>query len=235
MCLAATVTCGFHSAFADTEADGAEEAAIERYLLFAGVDLWRAGGFVHGGLLWSPGGVQREGFTFKVLTGGGVYRYQSGRGEIKGNSGLVSAMPGWRFKTDGLEITAVAGVDLQMHRLRPDDPGNAMRGTHIGARGGFDLWYEPSAWMMVAASASVSSIGPDYWTRIATGWRVFDRVWVGPEALALGGSNYQNWRVGLHATSFKTGPLEWSAGLGYVRDSDHRNGLYGRIGILNRR
>jgi hypothetical protein len=229
---AAVMTCGLDCAFAGEEADGDDAS---RYLLFGGADLWRAGGFMHGGMLWSPAGLVHEGFTFKLLSGGGLYHYQSNGSTIRGAGALYAAMPGWRFKYDRLEITAAVGIDLQAHRLNPDDPGNAMRGFHTGARGGFDLWYQPSDHMMIAAGVSASSIGPNYWSRVATGWRLFDRAWVGPEALALGGSNYQQFRLGLHATAFKSGPLEWSAGLGYVRDSDHRNGAYGRIGVLTRR
>jgi hypothetical protein len=50
---------------------------LNRYLLFAGFDLWRNGGFAHGGLLWSPGGIEREGLTFKLLLAGGLYRYHA--------------------------------------------------------------------------------------------------------------------------------------------------------------
>jgi hypothetical protein len=228
---AAVTACSLDCAFAEEGANGAE---FNRYLLFSGFDLWRSGGFIHGGVLWSPGGLEREGFTLKLLTGGGDYRYQSRGTEIRGESGLVSVMPGWRIKSGRLEITAVAGADLQVHRLTPDDPGNRTRGTHAGVRAGFDLWYQPSDEMMVAAGVSASTIGPNYWSRLATGWRIFDRIWVGPEAVALGGSNYQQLRLGIHATSFKTGPLEWSAGVGYTRDSDHRDGVYGRVGVLTR-
>jgi Cellulose biosynthesis protein BcsS len=226
------MSCGLDCAFAFDEAGSAE---TDRYLVFGGTDLWRSGGFMHGGMLWSPYGLVHEGFTFKLLTGGGLYHYLTGGTSIRGASALYSAMPGWRFKRDRLEITAVIGVDLQAHRLTPDDPGNRMRGPHAGVRGGFDLWYQPSDHMMIAAGVSASSIGPNYWSRVATGWRLFDQVWLGPEALALGGSNYQQFRLGVHATSFKTGPLEWSAGLGYEHGSDHRNGAYGRIGVLTRK
>ena len=254
--VAASMMCGLDCAFAEAkdepEANDAEAerplmfggdverrlmfgADADRLLMFSGYDLWRNGGFVHGGVLWSPDGLGREGFTLKLLTGAGIYRYRSGGATIVGETGLAAAMPGWRFKHDRLEITAVAGVDLQLHRLTPDDPGNKMRGTHAGLRAGADLWYQPSDAMMIAAAVSASTIGPNYWTRVATGWRLFDRAWVGPEALALGGSSYQQVRLGVHATSFITGPLEWSAGFGYVRDSDHHAGVYGRIGVLTRR
>jgi hypothetical protein len=212
-------------------------ADADSLLMFGGYDLWRNGGFVHGGMLWSPDGLGSEGFTLKLLTGAGIYRYRSGSlgGPVRGVTGLDAVMAGWRFKFDRLEITAVAGVDLQAHRLSPDDPGNRVRGLQAGLRAGADLWYQPSDAMMIAASLSASTVGLNYWTRIAAGWRLLDQAWVGPEALALGGANYQQYRLGMHATSFKYGPLEWSAGLGYVRDSDRRGGIYSRIGVLTRR
>jgi hypothetical protein len=58
-----------------------------RFILFSGADLWRNGGFLHGGLLWSPGGLDRDGFTFKAILSGGTYRYSSGalgNAEVKG-------------------------------------------------------------------------------------------------------------------------------------------------------
>jgi hypothetical protein len=244
--VAVSMICGVDCAFAEGEDEPeANEANVARpqsfgaesahLLMFSGYDLWRSGSFVHGGVLWSPDGLGSEGFTLKLLTAAGIYRYRARGDTIVGETGLAAAMPGWRFKFDRLEITAVIGVDLQGHLLTPDDPGNRTRGVHAGVRAGFDLWYQPSDSMMVAAGVSASTIGPNYWSRVATGWRLLDLAWVGPEALALGGSNYQQFRLGLHATSFKIGALEWSAGLGYTRDSDRRDGMYGRIGLLTRR
>jgi hypothetical protein len=33
------------------------------FLLFGGTDLWRYGQFLYGGTLWSPGGLNSDGFT----------------------------------------------------------------------------------------------------------------------------------------------------------------------------
>jgi hypothetical protein len=33
----------------------------------------------------------------------------------------------------------------------------------------------------------------------------------------------------------KTAAFEWSLAVGYVQDSFHRDGIYGRIGVLTRR
>ena len=87
---------------------------------------------------------------------------------------MAAALPGWRWRREGFEVTVFAGLDVQDHRFSPDDPGNRLRGTHGGARGGFDVWYEPFRDGMVTASASLSTVGSSYWTRAAAGWRFFD-------------------------------------------------------------
>jgi len=213
----------------------ADEIPPARFLLFSGFDLWRHGGFLHGGVLYAPEGLDREGPVVKLLVGGGQYQYLSGATTVTGRQWLVSAMPGWRFKRGTLEFTVYGGLDLQHHRFSPYDPGNSLAGTHAGARGGFDLWWEPRPAMMVAASASASTIGTSYWARGAVGWRAFDRVWLGPEIVALGDDNYRQFRLGVHVTGLRTAAFEWAAGLGYARDNDNRSGPYVRVGLIARR
>ena len=221
------------------ECTAAESAAVEkhfdRFLLSSGFDIWRNGGSAHGGLLWSPNGLAREGFTFKVLVAGGQYGYESAGTDVTGRYALASAMAGWRFKQDRLEATVFAGPDLQSHHLTPDDLGNRLRGGNVGLRIGADVWYQPSDAFMATSSISVSTIGPNYWARGAIGWYLFNRTWIGPELTALGGDRYHQIRFGIHATSLRTGAFEWSAGLGVARDSDDRNSAYVRIGVLTRR
>jgi hypothetical protein len=220
---------------------------LDRYLIFGGFDLWRNGGFGHGGLLWSPGGLERDGFTLKLLLAGGLYRYNLDRTlivgshvvtirqQIVGIQELVSVMAGWRIKRGPLEATVFAGPDLQAHRLVPDDPDNPMRGIRMGVRVGGDLWYQPHPLMMVNAGVSASTIGNNYWSRVASGWHFSGLAWIGPEIVALGGGRYRQLRFGAHATALRLGGLEWTLGAGYVRDSDDRDGLYARFGVVGRR
>ena len=148
---------------------------------------------------------------------------------------MGAALPGWRWHRPGLELTVFAGLDVQDHRYRPDDPGNRLRGTHVGARGGFDVWYEPLRDGMVTASASLSTVGKSYWTRAAAGWRFFDAMWLGPEFHACGDDTYRQLR-GRRACHEPAAfwSREWSAGVGWVSDSDRRSGTYGRLGVLYR-
>lgn len=210
------------------------DAPAEQFLLFSGTDLWRDGGFGHAGLVWSPDGLDREGFAVKSLVGAGTYRYRTGGNVVTGTQLLATLMPGWRVARSGWDLSFFGGIDIQQHWLRPEDLGNRMRGTHAGARVGADLWYEPGSQSMVNASASFSTVGASYWVRGAFGWRCFDRLYLGPEATALGSDDYRQLRFGVHATAYKTGWLEWSGGLGWTQDSDQRSGIYGRIGLLTR-
>jgi hypothetical protein len=211
----------------------------DTFLLFSGTDLWRHSSFSHGGLLWSPGGLDREGFTFKLLIGGGTYRYVSGALgdiDITGQQTVGFALPGWRFVRDRLIVTIFAGLDVQHHTLTPDDPGNNLWGTYAGIRGALEFWYEPDATTMWAGDASISSIGTSYAARLAAGWRLFDAFYAGPEIGGFAsGNSYRQWRAGLHVTGFRTHAIEWSFGAGFASDSDKRDGVYGRLGLFTRR
>jgi hypothetical protein len=207
----------------------------ERFLFHGSYDGWYGGAFASGGLLWSPGGLDREGFVAKLMAGSGTYRYRAGSIDTKGYVAIIDAMPGWHFKRGTADITLYGGLDVQKHRLRPDDLNNTARGTHAGLRIGADIWAEPTAATMASANFSFATIGGSYWSRLALGWRIFERVYLGPEVHTLGDETYSQWRIGLHATALKTGSFEWSFGTGYVDDSDNRSGLYGRIGVLSRR
>lgn len=223
---------GVEAAFAET---GGDRDAAAHFLFFSGADIWRNGGFTHGGFLWAYQGLDGDGPVFKLLLNGGLYRYRSGATEIVGRQTMGAALPGWRWQRAGLEVTLFAGLDAQDHRFIPNDPGNRLRATHLGARGGFEVWYQPLRDGMLTASASLSTVGKSYWTRAAAGWRLFDAVWLGPELHACGDDTYRQFRVGAHVTSLHFFGREWSAGVGWVTDSDKRDGVYGRIGMLVRK
>ena len=58
---------------------------------------------------------------------------------------------------------------------------------------------------------------------------MFDQFWAGPEISASSDAFSTQYRAGAHLTGFKLDALEWSAAVGYVTDSYHRSGVYGRI------
>jgi hypothetical protein len=223
-------------------------AAQQHFMLFTGADLWRNGGFAHAGVMWAPSGLDNDGLVLKLAVGGGLYRYHSsalGGVEITGTKTDAAVLPGWRFRRGDLYLTVFAGLDWQRHKLLPDDPNAGLRGSYIGLRTAIELWYQPTPITMVAGDAAASTIGPSYSARLAYGWRLFELFYAGPEISGFtSNGNYQQYRAGIHVTGLKFSKFsrtylewlkyEWSAGFGLARDSDHRQSLYLRLGLILR-
>lgn len=216
----------------------ADDGDAARWIFFSGGDIWHNGGFMHGGTLWSPYGLDRPGFTLKTVVSGGDYRYISGAlndATVRGQEAVVRLMPGWRFKSGKTEVTVFAGLDIENHRLRPDDPGSNLRGTDTGIRIAVDYWTEPTATTMAQLNAAASTIDGSYLLHAAFGWRAFDTFYVGPDAARFASGGYEQTRIGLHVTALHIANIEWSAGAGWALDSDNRSGPYFRVGLLTRR
>jgi hypothetical protein len=213
-------------------ARGETAPASPSFLVFAGTDLWRYGAFLYGGGLWSPAGVDRDGFTLKMLLNGGAYTYSSGdlHTGIDGEMASAAVLPGWRFSRDTLTVSLFAGPVAQDYRLSPFDPGSKLHGGYIGAQFATELWYQPAANLMAAVSGAVATIGPTGSVRAAVGLRAFDAMFVGPETAMLWCGDFQQFQAGGHITAFHFNAAEWSAGAGWTLTSDHRTGPYLRIG-----
>jgi hypothetical protein len=213
------------------------QGAGARTLLFSGADLWGHGTFLYGGALWSPGGLNHDGFTLKALISGGTYNYVSGAlddATVDGREFVAQLLPGWRFRRGATEFKVFAGIDLQNHHLSPNDPGAKLRGNDAGARAAFEFWTEPTANTMIAIDGSASTIAGSYSIHAATGWRFANRFYFGPELQAFASDDYRQRRVGAHITAFKLRDTEWSAAAGYAADSDDRNSAYARFSVSRR-
>lgn len=211
-------------------AAGSEAASL---LFFSGTDLWRNGAFLDGGLLWSPGGLDSGGFTFKMLLDGGRYSYVSDglQQTIDGTKLSAAALPGWRLTRDALTVTVFVGPVAQNYRLTPNDPGSRLRGFYLGGQTEADVWYQPNAFTMASFNAAVSSIGPTGYVRGAIGFRLFGSAFVGPEVGQFWCADFEQMEFGAHVTALRLGPIEWSAGSGWALSSDQRSGPYLRLGV----
>lgn len=207
----------------------------ETVLLFGGFDIWQHGLSGHAGLLWAPQTLARDGFLLKLLAAGGAYRYRSAGVNVIGLHALDSVMVGYRLERNGFEVRVFAGADFQYHRLNTFDFNNKLQGMLYGARVNAEAWWQPVPDMMVAASASASTIGNTFGARAALGWRFMDNFFAGPEVETFTDFHYRQYRIGAHVTAFRTGDFEWSLGTGYAIDNNSRSSAYGRLSVLTRR
>ena len=207
---------------------------VERVLLYAGFDIWRHGRAAYGGFYWAPDGLNNDGFITRLFVSRSVERYDAGSRRFSTEIVRAAPLAGWRFSQGTLELKVFAGPELENRVLTPDVSTATYRGTHIGARVASELWWEPMPETMLTSAFSASTNATSHSARAAAGWRVFDRFWAGPEISASSDAFSKQVRIGAHLTGFKLDALEWSAAVGYVTDSYHRSGVYGRIGVLTR-
>jgi Cellulose biosynthesis protein BcsS len=241
-CVAAAVmACGADRALAqalepDTpQPDGLSGGAkVERVLLYAGFDIWRFGRAGYGGFYWAPDGLNNDGFITRLFVSGGAERYDAGARRFNTNIIRAAPLAGRRFSQGTLELKVFAGPELENRVPTPDVPTATYRGTHVGARVAAELWWEPMPEMMLTSAFSASTNATSLSARAAAGWRVLDRYWAGPEISASSDDFSRQARIGMHLTGFRFDALEWSVAAGYVTDSYHRSGVYGRIGVLTR-
>ena len=206
-------------------------------LLFAGTDLWRDGAFLHGGALWSPAGLDADGFTLKLLLAAGGYTYpSSGLGtDVDGTLLSASVLPGWRMNFNGIILGVSAGPaisGLPAHAVRSRQPPartlcrRAGRGRHLVRAGAdhdgrgqrHDAFDRPHR---IAARGARLAQSPS-------------RSLSGPEAQAIWCADYQQLRIGAHVTGFRINGMEWSAAAGWAVESDGREGPYLRLGFSAR-
>jgi len=212
-------------------------------LQFSGRDAWRNGVFAYSGFLYAPGGFERDGFMLKLLMNGGVYRYWPGSmpgQEVRGAEWQLQVLPGFRIKRGAAEMKFFFGPEWQKHWLWPDDPGNKLRGQNFGARFAAELWSEPTPETLIAGDVSLGTLSTSQSARLAFGWRISGELlngeffYLGPELQVLDSDGYRQSRVGLHLTSMKTDDVEWSAAIGYARDTDGQSSPYFRLGLAQK-
>ena len=221
----------------------ADEDDDPTILQFSGRDLWRNGVFAYSGFLFAPGGFERDGFMLKLLVNGGAYRYWPGSmpgQEVRGAEWQMQLLPGFRIKRGTAELKFFFGPEWQVHWLWPDDPGNKLRGQNFGARFAAELWCEPTSETLIAGDASLGTLATSQSARLAYGRRISgelfneDFFYVGPELQYFHSDGYRHGRIGLHITSMRTGDVEWSAAVGYARDSDGNSSPYVRLGLAQK-
>jgi hypothetical protein len=197
-------------------------AKLEHFLFYSGFDIWRFGRAGYGGFYAAPDGLGNDGFLAQLFVSDGRELYSAGAKRFTTNILRLSLSPGWRLSQGSFELKVFAGPELE---------SASQSATHIGARIAAETWWEPIRELALSSSFSATTNFNAWTGRSAAGWRVLDQFWAGPEILASGDIDSKQYRVGAHLTGFRLAAFEWSLAAGFVQDSFHRSGVYGRIGV----
>lgn len=205
----------------------------DRLLYFSGIEAQRWGLAAYASAQWMPASFYKDGFIMRFTMSESLERYTTPDRHYDTNLLRAAVMPGYKFKISNLEIQVLAGAEVAIDTLAIDQRFARLRGK-TGVRVTADLWWEPTQSLMLQYSVSRTMIDDALTMRAATGWRLLDRFWAGPEVSFSDDIYSRQYRIGAHLTGFHIADYEWSFAAGYVEDNFQRSGIYGRVGMLLR-
>jgi hypothetical protein len=179
------------------------------------------------GTMAPAGTLSESGARIRIEANAGRYSYRSDAvGPVNATRMQGAALAGYSFVWSQATLSAYAGIDLQNDTQSPVDPNNAVNGNSAGAKFVVEGSTRPSDRTLLTGYASFSSNHDSYYARLQAGYRLTDRVYVGPEIGVLGDDFFNQWRIGAHVTGLAFGPVRVSASAGYLNDSKQGPGLY---------
>jgi hypothetical protein len=139
---------------------------------------------------------------------------------------------GYQWMTGNGTISVLAGVEARHGRARLAQKEHLDAGLRLQG----NVWIHPTATTLFTSTAIVSTLGSGVWARAAWGFKMFDRVYVGPETsysyekFAFKGNAKA--RIGVHSTGFEWGTLRITLSGGYQREIDaKRHAGYVSLGV----
>jgi hypothetical protein len=156
---------------------------------------------------------------------------------VHGHFTGASVLVGYEFVGENFSIAGFTGADYQRNSVNipvfvptaAADNFNPTVGTRWGAKFAVDGEWKPIDWASVALTGSYSTANSSWWSRVRPGYRIFEEIYVGPEAGYQGNEFYRQWRVGAHVRGITLGPVELSLATGYMNDSTVHEGVYGTL------
>jgi hypothetical protein len=176
------------------------------------------------------GSLDQSGMRIRLAGLGGVYSYisgQAGLGRVRGTLEDGSFMAGYEWVMKKATVAVYGGADVMNSSLSPDDPYNPAKGLRAGFKMGVEAYVTPTDFTMISGVASYSTNNNSYYGRLKFGMALAERLYIGPEVVALGDNFFQQWRFGGHVSGIRFGILQMGASAGFLNDRVRGAGLYG--------
>ncbi|MEZ5841335.1 MAG: cellulose biosynthesis protein BcsS [Hyphomicrobiales bacterium] len=216
----------------------ADEAGLRR-LVFSGVEASFGNVSFHFGERRAAGGrLDRDGWLIELCGASGAYAYEPGARLptlVIGDVELSTVSAGFQKIGTRSGGAVFAGPTFERHQLHPDDAGNPVRGAKFGMRVAAEGWMRPLPRLIVAASASASTVHRGWRVEARALWQA-GRIGIGPEATAAGNREYTMMRAGLRVDGIRLARSDWSLSGGILLkpDSDEPARGYGTLGWMRR-
>jgi len=150
-------------------------------------------------------------------------------GEIHGTIVGGAFLFGYEWVFKRATVALYAGGEVVNTSLSPNDPNNSAKGGAGGLKIASDFYVTPTDDTMIAGVLSYSTNYNSYYGRLKFGMALSNRVYVGPEVVALGDNFFQQWRLGGHVSGLRFGMMQLGVAAGFLNDRVRGGGIYGTL------
>jgi hypothetical protein len=190
---------------------------------------------VHGvgiGRFTPYGFLDQSGMRLRLAATIGTFTYMStveGVGEVRGDQGVITLLGGYEWVAPTMTAAVYGGLDVWRNSFDKFDPSNETGGTTMGFKLAADVYVNPTRFTMASANVTFSTAHQSYYGRFKVGMAVTEKVFIGPELVAIGDSFSQQYRMGVHVSGLRVGPLQFGLAGGYMSDRMRGSGGYGTL------
>jgi outer membrane immunogenic protein len=186
-------------------------------------------------MLWGPGGLDNSGFRFRLATVDGAYSFLENGNfgqRLFGNSEEGVGMIGYEFVQGSTSLLLMTGANYvtsssQNSQNAAANASNPVPGTSWGSKSLIELYSTPTDKTMIDAEGEYSTAFNEYYEQFQIGYAALGpEIYVGPEAIFMGGDTYNQYRVGAFVSGFKVGNVELGVSGGYLMDRAQGSGFW---------
>lgn len=205
----------------------------QHIVMFGSLDAGRSV-FVSGGSKQTvTGPLDRSGFVIQESSGYGLTRERS-RSEtsapIERLTYQASTLVGYQWALPNLYAAAYLGPELRWEQVAYGGRIERLSRPHAGVQLQYEVWSNPTPGTLFTATAILGSANMSVWSRVSTGLRFADSLFVGPELTVYATPTYSETRWGAHVTTLKVGIVELRLSGGWLTDAAHSHGSpYGGV------
>ncbi len=182
-----------------------------------------------GTYVYTPSNAYNNAYYLNALDTLFYYGYNPFLTQVYGTIVGGSLLVGYEWVTNRATVAIYAGGEVMNTSLSPNDPNNSVKGGRGGFKIATDFYVTPTDDMMISGVASYSTNFNSYYGRLKFGFAIADRIYIGPEAGALGDNFFQQWRLGGHVSGLRFGMMQFGAAIGYLNDRVRGGGVYGTL------
>lgn len=219
----------------------AQDPAPERSrtVVFGGVDWGRSGFAAVGAKRSLVGPLDQDGPALLGSLGyGGEFERPGPPGTPSAlrHTILAGALAGYQWMLPWGAVGAFAGPEVATEVFREWGGLDRRARTRIGARAQGEVWAHPTPDTLLTTTVVLGSARRSAWGRLAVGYRLWGKVFVGPEVAAYATDTYRKEQIGVHVTGVEFGGLSLRLSGGVQRERDERRigpyiGLSGHLGL----